>query len=257
MQAAPLAHRIKSMTLTRPDAKDPNKLNIQLTVEALIVHKAFARDSYIAPDQRLAVLDALAGRLGGPIGLNMMMWAAGPLGPRGGDLLVSKDIARNYNDIGRKNIFIGYAAPTITKPPPPPTPVVEEDEFDMRSQIRLVSTDPVNKEAFLRNYAVKAPEMRLRPKAGFDSFKVMNESQTRTLVQAKVIRIDQRDVYFIAKDADLGAHLIYGLHIGDTLKQAMDRPLSDEELEERGLLEFLPKEEKTKDTAKKDKKNKL
>src|SRR5262245_6687729 len=56
IKTAPIAHRIKSMTLTPADATGSNagKLKIQMGIEALIVHKADSLQPYVSsPDVRL------------------------------------------------------------------------------------------------------------------------------------------------------------------------------------------------------------
>jgi hypothetical protein len=67
------------------------------------------------------------------------------------------------------------------------------------------------------------------------------------LLRAKVLRIDQRDMYFQVKE------YVYGIHIGQTVADAMRRSLSDADLKEKNLTGLVqaydPKTDPMKKTA--------
>lgn len=219
LQRTPVMHRVKMLNIDRADAsaKEPTgKLNIQMTVEALLVHGA-------KPDQQTALKPDTS--LGLPT----------PKAPR------------QYAAIMDKNVFVGAL------PPPPPvaqkkeTPPGPDDDLDVRAYVRLVSTNPTAQEAHLRNLAFKTRELRIKstPMSGYDTFRITNEEGTYTILKGKVLRIDQRDVYFLVGED------VYGLHIGQSLADAMRRPLSDEELTNLDLMDlYLTYAEKSEEPEK-------
>ena len=69
---------------------------------------------------------------------------------------------------------------------------------------------------------------RLRASAGFDSFRV-RDSKGETLVQGKVVRIDDRDVIFRAGEK------YYSIHVGQNLLNTLKHPLDPSQLKELGL----------------------
>jgi hypothetical protein len=214
LRRTPVMHRVKGLALGRREnsAKDVNKdnLNVQMAIEAMIVAGA-KKDltPSLRPDSSVA--------------------------------LPTESNPRRYSDIAKKNIFTGplpQAAPKGN-----PTEVTEEEEI-IPGFVWLVSTEPTSQEAFLRTRIFQMPETRLRSKkgSGYDTFRIMNEDRTKVLVKAKVLRVDQRDVYFQVKED------VYGVHIGHTIADAMRRPLSDEELKSLKLSdlvqEYDPKNDK-------------
>lgn len=203
-QKTPLLHRVKSLTLARPEGKkDDRGLTAQLTVEALTLPGAAKRgDELLGSAQRAVKVETAA---------------------------------RPYGDLARKDIFRGA--------PPPEPPVAKGPEIDPEEDRRVLEHVVLhsithadretqkfrNHEAFLRILYYKAPDIRLCPSAGFDRFRVWDEEGKRSLVEGKVLRIDPRDVYFRARDA------VYGIHMGQTLADALRRPLGTRELEALGL----------------------
>jgi hypothetical protein len=263
MQNTPLVHRIKNLTVERADnnAKDKNpRLSINLVVEAMIVSKAPAGSpttpKYI--DRELLLLDVLAGRTGRPIGLAMLPFIFGEKSPLPEYVLHRDESKRNYGDIAALNIFTGmvpYVPPPVvvkkkkeksqeeTTPPPPPL------DHTVLGYVRLVTTSPGSREAFLRNQLVRSSEMRVRdvPASGYDTFRIMEEDGQRVLFTAKVLRIEQRDVFLqIGKG-------VYRMHIGQTLGEALERALSEDQMEDLELTALYDADfaEKAGDTKKK------
>lgn len=236
IQKTPLVHRIKLLTIDRDTAvkKASDKLTIGMTIEALIVSKAEAHsDGPFAPDLRLIMLDTMSALYRGPTALALLPWIVGPTGPLAQDRLAAESgYRREYADVAKKNIFNGR----VPLPPyvePKDTPSFEEPtpDFDPRDYIRLDTTDPDGREAYLRNLVYKTPPTKLRMGkwSGYDTFRIFSEYKTKVLVKGKVLRIDQRDVYFQVREE------IYGIHIGQSLWEAMKRPLSDREIETLNL----------------------
>lgn len=208
LQRTPIMHRVRGLSLGRQDnnsSKEANtgKLLVQMTIEAMIV-------AGVKADQEAK------------------------LKPNADAKLPTESYPRKYTDIARKNIFIGPV------PLPPQPPVVDLTEPTAEEKIipefvRLTHTDALAQEAFLRTLIFQMPETRLRskPGSGYDWFTIKNEERTKDLVRARVLRIDERDVYFQVKDD------VYGVHVGQNIWQAMRRPLSDEELENLELTDLV------------------
>jgi hypothetical protein len=241
IKTAPIAHRIKSMTLTPADATGSNagKLKVQMGIEALIVHKADSLQPHVSsPDVRLVFLEGLTAYARAPGGLAIGSWAVARVAVK--NLVASEEmLARNYNDIPNRNIFSGPQ-------PPPPVEIEEEkvDELDVPSHVYLVHTHASANEAFLRNNIYRAAEIKLRPKSGgYQIFQIFNEDRDLVLIRAKALRVDQRDMYFQVGEE------IYGIHLGQSLKQAMRRPLSSDQVEELQLTNLYDEDFAQEDTA--------
>lgn len=225
LKNAPIAHRVKSLALTPadPSSREPSKLSLQMTIEALIVYKADSFHPYLStPDSSLVLLESIAGLRGAPLGMAVGPWAISKATVQA---IVKREpkSTRNYGDIPNRNLFAG-----LLPEPPSFDPGPIDGGLDVRSYIKLVHTDPSAKEAFLRNYVFRSRELRLKATkgSGYDVFRITNEDGDVVLVKGKVLRVDQRDVYFqVGED-------IYGIHIGQSLADAMRRPLFLEETDE-------------------------
>jgi hypothetical protein len=97
----------------------------------------------------------------------------------------------------------------------------------MREFVHLTHLDPTNKEAFLRNRLTGPGEIRLRAvaRSGYDTFRILDEEFDKVQVHGKVLRVDQRDLYFQVAD------FVYAFHIGQTLKDAMRWPLTLDQMD--------------------------
>ena len=241
LKATPLAHRVKGLTLQPADGsgKDTVKLNIQMTIEALIVNKAAPVNPVLdAPDTRLVFLESIAALRRAPLGLAVGPWFAAREAIAA---LVDDDDTpqRNYLTIAGRNPFMEAVPIAVVQKKPEP--------FDIREYIKLDHTVPTTNEAFLRNYAYRERETKLRPKknSGYEYFVVWNEDRSRQLMKGKALRVDQRDVYFqVIED-------IYRIRIGSSLAEAMRRPLSSDELEELQLTSLYDDEFAKAEMAKK------
>ncbi len=233
IQKTPLVHRIKLLKIDRDIAvkNASDKLSIDMTIEALIISKAEAHsDGPFAPDLRLVMLDTMSALYRGPTAIALIPWVVGPTGPLAQERVAAESgYRRDYADVAKKNIFNGLVPRIYVEP-------IEEfvektPEFDPRDYIRLDTTDPDGREAYLRNLVYKTPPTKLRMGkwSGYDTFRIFSEYKTKVLVKGKVLRIDQRDVYFQVRED------IFAIHIGQSLWEAMKRPLSDREVEALNL----------------------
>lgn len=246
LKTAPIAHRIKSLTLAPADStgKNAGKLKVQMAIEALIVHKADSLQPHLTgPDTRLVQLENLTAYLRAPTGLTLGPWAVARVAVQ---KLVEKEemLARNYAEIPNRNIFTGKLPEVALETDPDPV-----DELDVPAHTYLVQASPTLNEAFLKINIYKAPEIRVRPKSGgYQIFQIKNEDYDLVLVRGKALRVDQRDLYFqVGED-------IYRIHLGQSLKQAMRQPLSSDELEELALTSLYDEEfAQAKDTPAKKK----
>ncbi len=159
----------------------------------------------------------------GPTSLGLLPWVIGPTGPFARQALAMESGYRRYSDMARKNIFRGGI--------PPQKEQGEEDmvdpdvDFDVLDYVRLDTADPDNGEAYLRNLVFKLRPIRLRQSkwSGFNTFSVYTgELRSHALMTGKVLRIEQRDVYFQVLDN------IYCIHLGQTMHEAMWRSVSYE-----------------------------
>ena len=110
---APILHQIKNIALQRPQTvgpqQRPNDLECNLTIEALIVTGVENRPQLLPNvPSRLLVLDTVAALGGGPTGLAVAAWAAGPGGPLGPGMLAEPE--RDYTAVAARNIFFGRQA---------------------------------------------------------------------------------------------------------------------------------------------------
>jgi hypothetical protein len=224
-----LLHQIKDLTIQRPRTTAPGQkatdLDIGFGIETLVLKDAENRP-YLAPiDERLVIADVVAAMRHGPSGLAIAATMAGPAGPLGPRQLAE---GRHYDWILGKNIFFG---------PPPPTPIVKDrgpttpqgDRTDVTQFVSLtdITVGPSKAEAFLFDkYQVR--RTRLQTSAGFDTFRIRNAAN-ETVVNGKVVKIEERDVIFLANDK------YYSFHVGATLKEAMAHPLTDAEIKEHNL----------------------
>jgi hypothetical protein len=218
LQRTPVLHRVVYWRLSRQESASANKDNAkdQLTVELQM-------EAMIAAGTEANLVASLK--------------------PDTSMRLPTPSNPRRYNDIARKNIFVGFVEKEIVEYDDPLKQVIPE-------HVRLSQTDPTSQEAFLRNLIFQMRETRLRsdPRSGFKKFQIRSEDGSEVLIDATVLRIDQRDVYFQVKED------IYGIHLNDTVAHAMRRPLSDAELKNLGLTSLILEYDPKTDAARKDSK---
>lgn len=220
-----LLHQIKNLSIQRPltgGEQQGGGLDINMTVEALSVAGGGNRP-YLLPnvDPRLVVLDAVAGLRGGPAGLALAASAGSPTGPVGPRLLARPE--RVYEAVAAKDIFLGRQEQAA--------PAARGEEIVLTRFVHLtdITHNGPRAEAFLYD-RVHNRKTRLRAEPGFDSFRVTDD-EGEPVVRGKVLRVEERDVVFLAGDKH------YALHVGQSLEDAMRKPLSSEDLRARGVAE--------------------
>jgi hypothetical protein len=215
-------HQIKRLQVTRPTGTGSQAqtglLDIHMLVEALIVAKTDDRPMLLpAVDRRLLLVDAVSALQQAPTGMGLVMWASGPTGPTGPGVLAQP--ARQYAAIAKKNIFFGTGA--------------ADRGAEMVSAPRFIHLTDItnNHQAFFYD-RYNNRTTRLRAEAGFDIFVVKDEQNpSTTLVRGKILRLDGRDLYFQSLlDEDY-----YRMHVGESLEEALDHPLTSEALKTLGL----------------------
>ena len=219
IQATPYEHRIKNLQIDRADTatgkETSSKLNIKLVLEILMVAKT---DNKTAPSAELDYK------------------------------LLSK---RNYDEIAKKNIFVG-ALPQQTKTVEVVDPTLdpdngkgpsgvakEEPDENVPAYVRLVTTDPDHKEAYLRNLIHRSRETRLvaKPGSGREFFKITDEVGDYVFFKAKILKVELREVYFQVKNQ------VYKLHIGGSLHDAIESGgLSLDQIDDLGLFDVYDRE---------------
>jgi hypothetical protein len=212
-----LLHKISYMSLQMPQTpapdQKPGELVINMTVEALVIASADNKP-YVYPniDRGLLVSDLAATFYRGPVGLGWALWAAGPTGPLGPRMLATPP--RHYAALAGKNIF--------TDPPegPKKIEVVEVTRFVYLTDI--VHSDK-NYEASLYDQ-FNGRETRLSIRPGYDQFMVRNNTGA-TMVRAKVVHIEARDLIFQMDDQ------YYAIHVGQNIKDALSSPIPPEKLD--------------------------
>jgi hypothetical protein len=227
-----LMHKINRLDIKKPmtvftatpgQPQRQNTVDVTIDIEALILGKAAKRSTLLPTvDPYLVARDAITAVQGGPYGLALVPWAVGMTGPLGPRRLAPTN--RDYVRIGGKNVFFGSVRIQV------PT----KDNIDVTQFVKLTDiTGTVSRsEAKLYNMWTNSDNYRLRTTAGFNAFKIVND-EGDTLVQANVVRIDLRQVIFKVGDK------YYALHIGDTIQDAMKRPLKEADLKQLGLVTAL------------------
>lgn len=215
-----LLHRIKSFSIQRPltatAQQRRDELDFTMTVEAVIVNGA-ANRPYLLPNipRWMLVSDVVTSMRHGPTGLALALWAAGPAGPLGP--ANRPNPPRQYASIGGKNIFFG-SVPSEVK-----------DNTDVTRFVKLtdITQTQFRAEAWLYDQ-YNNRSTRLRASAGFDAFRVL-DNHGEPLVRGKVIHLGQRDVVFRVDEN------YYALHVGQSLEEAMKKPLTADQLRSYGL----------------------
>jgi hypothetical protein len=217
---APLLHRIKTISIQKPATSAPGErageLDVNLTVEALVVKDA-AHRQHLLPgiDARLLAIDAVTALRRGPSGLGLALWGAGPTGPLGPRTLAQP--TRDYLALVQKDIYMGPALSQRTQ------------EVDVLRQVYLnsITSDERRIEAWIydryRNGRQRLwANLQGHPERGFDSILVKDEKDA-TLVQGKAVRIEENDILLLVDGK------YYNLHIGQSLGEALSKPVASRE----------------------------
>jgi hypothetical protein len=240
IQSTPYEHRIKNLSVDRPDmirdSKESNpKLHINMMVETLLVAKSDAKTG-MPPgfDAKYVILDSLAahGGVAGGWGLlgNMVAIRA--------SMPVPKE--RSYYEIAMKNIFTGpvekiqYKDVTVTTEVK--VPIERKKDLEpvgphTPRYVFLTHTDPEQQTAYWRNRVSRGLEQKLvaKPKSGYEHFKIVDDPGDYVFLKAKVIRVDLRTVFFQKEKT------IYAWHIGTSLESALENYL---DFDQRDILDL-------------------
>jgi hypothetical protein len=223
-----LMHRISHLIIERTDGNARgDTVTVQMTVEALILSGAEDRSKLLgAPDKSVA-LSAVTAMRRGPAALALVPWAVGPTGPLGPRALsqppkpakpgtvVASYKPRKYDDIARKNIFVGEQTRQERSADPYREAILEYAE------LTDITRNGVDYQAFITEKDKKEKKTRLRakngkPLGGFDSFHVKDISG-ESVLQGKVVWIGERDLIFKSDDK------YYSLHFGQNLATALEK----------------------------------
>jgi hypothetical protein len=222
----PLLHEIKRLDIRRPltalidtgpQRQNANILHIEMNVEALVLAGADKRKQLLpAVDWNLAGVDVLTSLCSSPTGLIMLLSGIGPTGPLGPPILAAP--VRQYGSIAAKDIFFG---PTVVEQ------VAEKVDATEHVYLTDITHTGTKAEAFLYD-RYNNSKTRLRASAGFDAFRI-RDSKGETLVQGKVVRIEDRDLIFRSGEK------YYSIHVGESLLETLKHPLDASQLKELGL----------------------
>jgi hypothetical protein len=233
-----LLHQVRNLTIQRGLApvtpgqqqQQPQRtrdLDITMTVEALVVAGGENRESLLPVERRL--LSAEAALLGaaprGPAAAAVALALADPRGPLGPSSLAQPP--RDYRAVAANNIFLG-----------PPLQLSEpRDDVEVTRFVRLIDITHGERrtEAFLYNRYTNQ-YYRLRTTAGFDTFRVL-DGENEAAVKGKVVKIEDRDVIVQVDEK------FYGIHMGQSLDEALRKALPGDRLKELGLTAAAKSEE--------------
>jgi hypothetical protein len=185
-----LLHEIKTLSILRPLTTTAQSrqgdLDVNMTVEALVVNGADNR-AWLLPNvnRRLLDIDLATSLQRGPAGLGMALWAAGPTGPLGPQLLATS--GRTYGAIAHKNIFLGRPPNTQDITPEWMAPhfvsLIDITRNDLRTESWLY--DRLNGRA-----------VRLRTTVPYETFPFVKDRKAGVVVRGSVARIDDRDLVY-------------------------------------------------------------
>jgi hypothetical protein len=202
---AGMMHQIKKLSVTRPRTRtndqEADDLDVNMTVEAIVLNGVEPRSSLTYVDRRLLALDTASNLRGGPFGLGLALLTAGPTGRLGPSPLA--DPPRRYADLALKNVFF------------PKEEDQGQNDIDLTRFVYLteITQGALHTDAWLYDRATNK-STRLRASAGFDSFRVTDD-KNEVLIKGEVVKVGERDVYFKADDK------YYVIHVGQSLEEAL------------------------------------
>jgi hypothetical protein len=204
-------------------------LDVNLTVEALMVSGAEGRDQLTDPAPWAAVDVEVIAALAGP---NPNPFLAAYAGGESWRRQVLADPERIYTDLTGKNIFTGNPkAETAAK--------VTEDRDEVLSHVKLTTLSNSGRrwEAYFYDQGKGPPETRLNALILTD-FTVADRYGNK-LVEGKVVKVDEGGVVFQVKDDKN----YYRWRIGEFIASALSKSMKEDELKDLGIT---PKDAKDK-----------
>jgi hypothetical protein len=130
------------------------------------------------------------------------------------------ETSRKYAEMSKRNIFVGETVITKVIKYIPPEVVVEKPQpkppGPIPRYVRLVGIETNRGEAHYLNLFYRKDERKIsqQENSGYNVFYIGAEDKSYTFLYGKVLRVDQRDVFFQVKDK------VYRWHLGDTLESA-------------------------------------
>ncbi len=249
LQRTPYEHRIKSLLINRADAAATSmelnpRLIIDMVIETLLVAKNTTKPG-LPPglDPTWIAVDHFTARHGEmPLGWGLLVSRLAL------QMSVPRPENRQYGQVADKNIFAGLIPYKEPSPPPPPSP--KTPLLDVPSYVWLTTTTNQN-EAHLRNIVYRSSrpggEEKVMVKPGYDTFQIVDEDTGYFFFRAKVLRIDDRAMYFQIKDE------AFEWELRKNLADAIKRPLSAPRL---AALQLTLNAEWSAEESAKDKENK-
>jgi hypothetical protein len=232
-QRTPLLHRIKACTIEEAksgsDGAVLGKLTAHLTIEALMVGRNQRRpDDLWGLDANLLAADLISGLCGQPAGWALVL--------RGQALLVPEMPDRDYGRLALVDPFMPpllWAALEKQKKKlddDKNRPLAKKGRPRPPAEVRLTAISTIEGEqkplGWLVVYTEPTKDVKLRHNKPFEV--------VDAYIKGKVLRIDPTDLYIqVGKD-------IFAVHVGETLAEAMRRPLSPPQLRKLGLLSVPP-----------------
>ncbi len=264
-QRTPLMHKIKSITIDRPEnapaakrRRSEDMVAVRMTVEAIIITAADRRpNNLLGVDQRLLVLNSISILAHGPAAIALSPSLASPTlaGRLGAKMEKAREedarrnearkrkvpvddikvVRRDYRDIARQNVFAGLAP--VERDETPSGPTGEEIEVTRYTFLTDITLSDWRSEA---SYYIRTSHQkkRLGVLPGFNIFRITDDDD-QTVVSGKVLKIDPRDIYF-----QVGNNY-YAIHVGQNFAEAMRRKLPPNELQSLGLATASSKGAKT------------
>jgi hypothetical protein len=226
-----LLHQIRKISITTVAAKGESKegspkvesrLNITLTIEALSMTNAPARDYLLPrPDVNVAAVESLAALYDGPTGVATALWLVSPTGTYGARKLAAsypKHDDRDYSRVVIKNPFLGLEKVVIGV----------DRKVLLSIQLASITSDSAAAEALLRNVKTKS-KIRLRTESPYDKLEVKDD-KGNMILRGKVKAIGEKQVEFVAGEK------CYRLSMGQSLYEALQGDkISEREWEQLAL----------------------
>jgi hypothetical protein len=211
-----MLHQIKKLSIQKPRTRTgPNQqsddLDVNLTIEALVLNGAEVRPYLNYVDRRSVLVDAVSTLQGGPAALSLGIWASSSEGKLAPTPLATR--RRHYDDIAGKNIFF---PPDEQKGP----------DINVTRYVRLTDITRNGDRIEGRLYdRTSNTSQRLRSSAGFQQFRI-RDSKGASIVVGKVVRLSERDIIFSVDEK------YYSIHVGESIDEAMRTPLSADKVKE-------------------------
>jgi hypothetical protein len=236
--SAGLLHQIRTLSIQRPltqtALQQRTDLDINLSIEALSLTGADPGKLLLPPidNRMLAVATAAAWRQG-PVGLAFVPDALGPRGVWGPGKLAPTD--RDYNEIAKKDIFIGRTG-TIAYRDVDPNRFYKLTDISENEEPRGTVIKKVKQANLYDVYNNRKSRLQAESNSGYQTFTTREENNNVSF-KGKVVKINKRDLIFQgAEESPFGSGSYFRIKVGGTMAEALRKPLPKEELVNEGLV---------------------